>query len=46
MKQSGTTFDWLENYSTIRNVINEHLVKPRFERHLVEQEKKREAEEE
>ena len=36
MKQSGTTFDWLENYSTIRGIVNEHLVRPRYERHVAE----------
>ena len=46
VKQSGTTFDWLENYSTIRSVLNEHLCKPRYERHLAEQEIKRQEEEE
>ena len=46
MKQSGTTFDWLENYSTIRGVLNEHLIRPRYERHLAEMERKRQEEEE
>ena len=46
VKQSGTTFDWLENYGTIRSILNEHLVQPRYETWLLEQEKLAQEQEE
>ena len=46
MKQSGTTFDWLENYSTIRGIVNEHLVRPRYERHVADEVRRAEEVEE
>ena len=48
-KQQDVTFDWVEQYPEIRDVLNEHCIKVLYEQHLaaIEQAKKmKEAEEE
>ena len=46
VKQTGTTFDWLENYGTIRNILNDHLVQPKYDVWLADQERIAQLEEE
>ena len=48
-KQQDVTFDWVEQYPEIRDVINEHCIKVLYDQHLaaIEQARKmKEAEEE
>ena len=33
-KQQDVTFDWVEQYPEIRDVINEHCIKVLYEQHL------------
>ena len=46
VKQSGTTFDWLENYGTIRSILNDYLVQPKYEIWVADQERMARIEEE
>ena len=39
--QESVTFDWLRNYDSLRNIINDACIKPRYDFYL--EEKKKEA---